>query len=241
MHGCSPRVAKLQKKCQIDKFEPFFTPVYDKMKKFIDEREKTKIDTVLITGGTGVGKTHLVGCMTTYALDKGVVIKFATAFNFNQDMLKYHCSKLEEKNDVIEPYLNSDILFIDDLGAENKIQNVTNEYLYLIINERMMNHKKTYDQPVLIYELHMGSWKKKEDGTFYSAAEMAHMLVDCLKEFGSHQEKYSHNIRSGYYDYEDLKNKYYPNLLITPDCANILSGIICLPSFLVITLTVVPN
>ncbi len=44
------------------------------------------------------------------------------------------------------------------------------------------------------------------------------VMCDCLKEFGSHQEKYSHNIRSGYYDYEDLKNKYYPNLLITPDC-----------------------
>ena len=117
--------------------------IYDKMKQFINERDKTKIDTILITGGTGVGKTHLLGCMTTYALEQGAVIKFATAFNFNQDMLKYHCAKLEDKNEIIDGYLNSEILFIDDLGSENKIQNVTNEYLYLIINERMMNHKKT--------------------------------------------------------------------------------------------------
>ena len=44
------------------------------------------------------------------------------------------------------------------------------------------------------------------------------IMCDCLKEFANHQEKYSHNIRAGYYDYEDLKKEYYPNLLITPDC-----------------------
>ena len=43
----------------------------------------------------------------------------------------------------MEPYLSSEILFIDDLGSENKIKNVTNEYLYLVLNERMLHHKKT--------------------------------------------------------------------------------------------------
>ena len=94
-------------------------------------------------GDTGVGKTHLLGCLTTYALDKNILIKYATAFNFNQDMLKYHCAKLEDKEEIIGQYINSEILFIDDLGTENRINNVTNEYLYLVINERMQNHKKT--------------------------------------------------------------------------------------------------
>lgn len=117
--------------------------IYEKMKKFVKELDKVSFDSVLILGDTGVGKTHLIGCMTTYALDQNILVKYSTAFNFNQDMLKYHCAKLEEKNDIIDPYLNSELLFIDDLGSENKINNVTNEYLYLIINERMMNHKKT--------------------------------------------------------------------------------------------------
>ena len=39
--------------------------------------------------------------------------------------------------------VNCDVLFLDDLGSENKIKNVTNEYLYLVLNERMLNHKKT--------------------------------------------------------------------------------------------------
>lgn len=117
--------------------------MYEKMKKYIDDISHTLIDTILIMGDTGVGKTHLLGCMTSYAIDKNLLIKYSTSFNFNQDMLKYHCARLEDKNEIISPYLNTEILFIDDLGTENKINNVTNEYLYLVINDRMQNHKKT--------------------------------------------------------------------------------------------------
>ena len=117
--------------------------IYNKMKKFIVDMDKTSIDTVLLAGNTGVGKTHLLECMTTFAISKGRLVKYSTAFNFNHDMLRYHCSKLEDKNELIEPYLSSDILFLDDLGSENKIKNVTDEYLYLVLNERMLNHKKT--------------------------------------------------------------------------------------------------
>lgn len=116
--------------------------IYDKMKKFIGTKDSV-VDLVLIMGDTGVGKTHLLGCMTTYAIELAKTVKYTTAFNFNQDMLKYHCAKLEEKEGILEPYLTSEFLFIDDLGSENKIKNVTDEYLYLIINERMLNHRKT--------------------------------------------------------------------------------------------------
>lgn len=117
--------------------------VYGKMKKFVEEMDKVSFDTVLILGGTGVGKTYLMECMATHAIDLSREIKYTTAFNFNQDMLKFHCARLEEKGDIMDTYIKSDILFIDDLGTENKINNVTNEYLYSIINERMQNHKKT--------------------------------------------------------------------------------------------------
>jgi len=117
--------------------------VYSKMKKYIDELDNTQIDNILITGNTGVGKTHLIDCMATYALSKGKQIKYTTAFNFNQDMLKFHCARLEEKSIIIDEYRNCEILFLDDLGTETKINNVTDEYLYSIINERQYNHKKT--------------------------------------------------------------------------------------------------
>ena len=116
--------------------------IHDKMKKFVDEMDKTAYDTVLIMGNTGVGKTYLMECMATHAIMQGREVKYTTAFNFNQDMLKFHCARLEEKNVIMDEYLKCDILFIDDLGTENKINNVTNEYLYSILNERMQNHRK---------------------------------------------------------------------------------------------------
>jgi len=117
--------------------------IYDKMKKFVDNIDTTPVDTILIFGNTGVGKTHLLQCMTTKAIESGRFVKYTTAFGFNQEMLKYHCAKLEDKDEIMSAYINSEILFVDDLGSENKINNVTNEYLYLVINERMQNHKKT--------------------------------------------------------------------------------------------------
>lgn len=117
--------------------------IYEKMKKYIDQFPDVAYDTVLILGNTGVGKTHLLECMATRSIEIGREIKYTSAFNFNQDMLKYHCAKLEEKEDILNDYLHCEILFIDDLGTENKINNVTNEYLYSVLNDRMTNHKAT--------------------------------------------------------------------------------------------------
>lgn len=38
--------------------------------------------------------------------------------------------------------------------------------------------------PVNIYELHMGSWKRKEDGSFYTYSELADPLVEYLVDMG---------------------------------------------------------
>lgn len=40
------------------------------------------------------------------------------------------------------------------------------------------------------------------------------VMCDCVKEFPDHSEIYSHDIRSGYYDYAQLKKEYYPHLLM---------------------------
>ena len=117
--------------------------IYDKMKKFVLNIDSTPVDTILLVGDTGVGKTHLIECMASLCIETNKVVKYATAFSFNQDMLKYHCASLDDKSDIVDVYLNCDVLFLDDLGSENKIKNVTNEYLYLVLNERMLNHKKT--------------------------------------------------------------------------------------------------
>lgn len=43
---------------------------------------------------------------------------------------------------------------------------------------------QTYDKPVNIYEVHLGSWKRREDNSFYSYRELADELVDYAAEMG---------------------------------------------------------
>ncbi len=39
-----------------------------------------------------------------------------------------------------------------------------------------------YDKPVNIYEMHFGSWKTKDDGSYYTYTEMADILIPYLKD-----------------------------------------------------------
>ncbi|WP_430790855.1 1,4-alpha-glucan branching protein GlgB [Virgibacillus flavescens] len=48
-------------------------------------------------------------------------------------------------------------------------------------------NKKTYQphsEPILIYEVHVGSWKLKEDGTYFTYRELAGELIPYVKELG---------------------------------------------------------
>lgn len=40
------------------------------------------------------------------------------------------------------------------------------------------------------------------------------VMCDCVKDFDNRTEIYTHDIRSGYYNYEQLKKEYYPHLLM---------------------------
>lgn len=54
-------------------------------------------------------------------------------------------------------------------------------------DSRWMQRKKNqsiYSQPVIIYEVHLGSWRKKEDGSFLSYRELAEVLIPYVKEHG---------------------------------------------------------
>ena len=50
------------------------------------------------------------------------------------------------------------------------------------INER--SEKNTYSSPMNIYEVHMGSWKRHEDGSPYSYKELAKELIPYVKSMG---------------------------------------------------------
>ena len=50
--------------------------------------------------------------------------------------------------------------------------------------EWMAGRDKNYNRPMNIYELHAGSWRRREDGSWYTYEELADLLVPYLKKTG---------------------------------------------------------
>ncbi len=49
---------------------------------------------------------------------------------------------------------------------------------------KMRENENIFKKPASIYELHFSSWKKKEDGSFYTYLEMADELIPYIKDMG---------------------------------------------------------
>ena len=50
-------------------------------------------------------------------------------------------------------------------------------------DKKWLNNREIgYAKPINIYEVHLGSWKKKEDGTYYNYKEIAELLVEYILE-----------------------------------------------------------
>ena len=55
---------------------------------------------------------------------------------------------------------------------------------WLKYRQKHFNRTKYLSQPINIYEMHLGSWKRHDDGTYYSYAETASELAPYLKQMG---------------------------------------------------------
>ena len=112
---------------------------YEKMKNWCVQ--PTTIKNIVISGKSGVGKSFLLECMLSELIKEKQYVVYTTAFSLSQNLLKYHTTFDKIKEEIISPYLNCDVLIIDDLGSEPIFKNVTEEYLYLILNQRIFEHK----------------------------------------------------------------------------------------------------
>ncbi|MCL2797084.1 MAG: ATP-binding protein [Firmicutes bacterium] len=111
--------------------------VYADVQKICEKYPGNKRRVIVIMGGTGTGKTLLAGCAADTFLKRGFAVAAVTAFGFVNRALKYHTTFDEQKLSHLEPLLDSDLLIIDDLGTESVLKNVTHEYLYSVLGERL--------------------------------------------------------------------------------------------------------
>lgn len=118
--------------------DPDNVKVYNNAKKACDKGYN-----ILLTGPTGNGKTYLLTACANYCLQLGKTTMFTTASILNKNFVDMHVGDMETKSVIWDSLVEVDVLVIDDLGTENVFKNVTAEYLYSLINDRMTMGKQT--------------------------------------------------------------------------------------------------
>ena len=143
-----------------------------------------------------------------------------------------------------QTFKNLEIILIDD-GSSDNSPKLCNEFSKndLRIKVLHQNNKGVGAARNKGLELCTGDYITFVDSDDFLDPEMyEHMMLiadryacdlvicDCLKEYGDHVELYSHDIRGGYYNRNQLEKEYFPHLLVMPnvDYPATISNWLCL-------------
>ena len=120
-----------------EKTAPAIKKVYTLLQTFCDKFPNTARRNIVLCGGTGTGKTHAVRTMAARVANAGHSVIYTTAFDLVQ-IFGSHKNNwgVSDKFDAV---LECDLLIIDDLGSEPQIKNITQEYLFNLVNQRTLH------------------------------------------------------------------------------------------------------
>ena len=110
---------------------------YSSLVKYADEFSVKTAASLLMVGGTGLGKTHLSSAVAKRIIDRGFDVVYENAqnifFDFERDRFS---DRFNGEEPVSFKYLDCDLLIIDDLGSE-MISSFSVSCLYNLINSRL--------------------------------------------------------------------------------------------------------
>ncbi|MBQ8912209.1 MAG: ATP-binding protein [Clostridia bacterium] len=132
-------------------FENFDTKYYPEKKEAEDilcfckkyaEKGVEQGENLVLMGATGLGKTHLSTSIARCAMEGGASVIYESAENLFADFQyeRFERNRADNAASRTDPYFESDLLIIDDLGSEFSNQ-FTVATLYNLLNTRL-NHKK---------------------------------------------------------------------------------------------------
>ena len=95
---------------------------------------------LLMVGGTGLGKTHLSSAIAHTLIEKGIEVCYVTAPELFSRLEKEKFGRMEDADN--EEFYDAEVLIIDDLGSE-MTSAFTVSALFSIVNSRMNAGKST--------------------------------------------------------------------------------------------------
>ena len=110
--------------------------------RYADAFPDTECRNLLLTGEGGLGKTFLLNCIFGRVTSRGFSAVRVTAFRMFEAMRRQHVGN-EENYDGFSALIETPLLLIDDLGTEPMMRNITLEYLFTLLNERIAAKRHT--------------------------------------------------------------------------------------------------
>ena len=116
--------------------------IRDGCERFADHFSNMKTLNLILAGNSGLGKTFLLNCIYERAVSRGHSALRVSAYRMFEAMRKQHFSAAADELDFRQ-LIEAPLLLIDDLGSEPMMRNITAEYLFILLNERITARRHT--------------------------------------------------------------------------------------------------
>ena len=117
--------------------------VRDYCERYADHYPDTRPRNLLLMGEGGLGKTFLLNCICDRVSSRGFSAVRVTGFRLFEAMRRQHLGQGGDDDQSYDALIEAPLLLIDDLGTEPMMRNITVEYLFTLLNERIVAKRHT--------------------------------------------------------------------------------------------------
>ena len=160
----------------------------DYTKKCIEDKQENGL---IITGDSGVGKTHLAASISNELIEKDKLVLMGRLTSLLDMIKETFKDNSKSENELIELFSNIDMVVIDDLGTE-KISSWALDKLYTIIENRNENKlpiiiTTKFDKEGLLHRFEQSDDKELSNAIIQKLYQMCYGIE--LKRYDENQKE----------------------------------------------------
>lgn len=112
-------------------------------RRFADNHPANPLASLIFTGATGTGKTHLAIGIIRTLINQGKSCKYTTSYDLLSSIkATYGNESFRTEEDIVNDYIKPSLIAIDEAGM-NELSKTDSNLLYRIINGRYVENKGT--------------------------------------------------------------------------------------------------